>query len=154
MDSFSDLFKKENQGQVILCVLFIVYLIMGYKTPSSLATLIDNIYGKIIIVVISLILFANSNPVLGILGFIVAFDLIRRSSMSNGTAGLAQYGPTEQKKSSNLSALNQFPYTLEQEIVKKMAPINKSPDTQSPADYRPILDELYDAAPINYNGVN
>ena len=47
MDSFSDLFKKENQGQVILCVLFIVYLIMGYKTPSSLATLIDNIYGKI-----------------------------------------------------------------------------------------------------------
>ena len=31
MDSFSDLFKKENMGQVILCILFIIYLIMGYR---------------------------------------------------------------------------------------------------------------------------
>jgi hypothetical protein len=61
--------------------------------------------------------------------------------------------PTETKKSSNLSAMNQFPYTLEQEVVKKMAPIKQTEDTQTPSTFSPILDNLYDAAPIGYTGV-
>jgi hypothetical protein len=152
MDSFSDLFKKENVGQVVLSILFIVYLIMGYKTPDSIAGLVDTIYGKIIVVVVALVLFSYANPILGVLGFIVAFDLIRRSSMSTGTFALDHYVPTEVKKESELNAMNQFPYTLEQEVVKKMAPI-KHEMVLSPSSFSPVLDDTYDAAPIDYNGV-
>jgi len=152
MDSFSDLFKKENSGQVVLAILFIVYLISGYKTPDSVAGVIDTIYGKIVVVVVALILFSYANPILGVLGFIVAFDLIRKSSMSTGTYALDHYVPTEVKKESNLNAMNQFPYTLEQEVVKKMAPTKVPVDT-TPSTFSPVLDDTYDAAPVDYMGV-
>jgi hypothetical protein len=50
---------------------------------------------------------------------------------------------------SQFSAFNQFPYTLEQEVVKKMAPIVRSGSTLSKPSYKPLLDNLYDASPIN-----
>jgi hypothetical protein len=153
MNSFSDLFLRENLGQLILCILFIVYLILGAKVPSSLASVIDTVYGKVIIVVIAIILFINSNPILGIIGFVVAFELLRRSTISTGSDALEKYLPTEKKKTSQLNAMNQFPYTLEQEIIKKMAPITTEPSTQTNPEFHPILDNLYDAAPISYTGI-
>ena len=101
MDSFSDLFKKENMGQVTLCILFIIYLIMGYRMPDSIAGAIDTSFGKIAVVVMALLLFAYANPVLGVLGFFVAFDLISKSSVTTGTYALERYVPTEAKKQSN-----------------------------------------------------
>jgi hypothetical protein len=154
MDTFTNLFKKENVGQVVLILLFIIYLIMGYQTPEPLASAIDTIYGKVIIILIAISLFLYANPVLGVLGFFVAFDLIRRSTMTTGTYALEKYMPTEKKKATNLSYYNQFPYTLEQEVVKKMAPAKSGPDLMGSApSYTPILDNLYDAAPLNYQGV-
>ena len=37
MESYSSLFKKEHMGELILIILFIIYLIMGYKTPEPIA---------------------------------------------------------------------------------------------------------------------
>ena len=149
-----DLFKKENMGQIILIILFIIYLIMGYNTPEPIASIIDTTYGKIFVILIALVLFAFTNPVLGIIGFLVAYELIRKSSISTGTYGLDKYLPTETKKFTELTALNQFPYTLEQEVVKKMAPIRQQNDTiQEGTTFVPVLDNLYDAAPIDYMGV-
>ena len=153
MDSFSDLFKKENMGQVVLCILFIIYLIMGYKMPDSVAGLVDTIYGKVLVAVIALVLFSFANPILGVLGFLVAFELIRRSSMATGTYALDHYVPTEVKKETQLNAMNQFPYTLEQEVVKKMAPIRETGESSTQSSFHPVLDDTYDAAPINYTGV-
>ena len=148
MDGFSDLFKKENMGQVILCILFIIYLIMGYKMPDSIANVIDTNYGKVIVVVMALILFAYANPVLGVLGFFVAFDLISKSSVATGTYALERYVPTEAKKESQLNAMNQFPYTLEQEVVAKMAPLSQSGYSINEASYKPLLEDLHDASSI------
>ena len=149
-----DLFKKENMGQIILIILFIIYLIMGYNTPEPIASIIDTTYGKIFVILIALVLFAFTNPVLGIIGFLVAYELIRKSSILTGTYGLDKYLPTETKKFTELTALNQFPYTLEQEVVKKMAPIRQQNDmSQEKTSFVPVLDNLYDAAPIDYMGV-
>jgi hypothetical protein len=127
---------------------------MGYKTPTVLANVIDTTYGKVGVVLIALILFSYTNPILGVLGFFVAYNLITKSEIATGTYGLNNYMPTEQKKYTALTSYNQFPYTLEQEVVKKMAPLNKS-DTSGTNTYSftPILDDLHDAAPINYTGV-
>jgi hypothetical protein len=153
MDNFKDLFKGSRKGEILLTILFIIYILMGYKIPESLASIIDTIYGKIIVVTIAILLFSYTNPVLGVIGLYVAFDLIKRSSESTGTYSLQKYLPTEEKKSSELTLYNQFPYTLEQEVVSKMAPINKSDEYTGPPPFAPVLDNLHEAAPIGYNGV-
>ena len=151
MDSFSSLFKKEHMGELTLAILFIIYLIMGYKTPEPVANMVDTIVGKIVIILIVIYMFMHNNPILAILALFVAFDLMRRSSVSTGIDALKRYAPTEEKKSSQFSAFNQYPYTLEQEVVKKMAPIVQSGSSMSKASYKPLLDNLYDASPINQN---
>jgi hypothetical protein len=149
MDSFSSLFKKEHMGELILVILFIIYLIMGYKTPEPVAGLVDSLGGKIVLFIIVIYLFMHCNPILAVLALFVAFDLIRRSSVATGIDALKRYAPSEEKKSSQFTAFNQFPYTLEQEVVKKMAPIIQSSSSLSPASYKPLLENLYDASPLN-----
>lgn len=148
MDSFSSLFKKEHMGELTLAILFIIYLIMGYKTPEPVATAIDTLVGKIVIILIVIYMFMNTHPILAVLALFVAFDLMRRSSVTTGIDALQKYAPTEEKKSSQFSAFNQFPYTLEQEVVKKMAPIVQSGSSMSKPSYKPLLDNLYDASPL------
>jgi hypothetical protein len=94
-------------------------------------------------------LFMHANPILAVLALLVGFDLIRRSSMATGIDALQRFAPSEEKKSSQFTAFNQFPYTLEQEVVSKMAPIMKSGSSLSQASYKPLLDNLYDASPLN-----
>ena len=149
MESFSSLFKKEHMGELVLVILLIIYLILGFKTPEPIASMIDSLVGKIIIFIIVIYLFMNCNPILAVLSLFVAFDLIRRSSMATGIDALQRYAPSEQKKSSQFTAFNQFPYTLEQEVVAKMAPIMKSGSSLNQASYKPLLDNLYDASPVN-----
>jgi hypothetical protein len=154
MDGLSSLFKKERASELILAILFIIYLIMGYKTPEPVANIIDSLGGKIIMFIIVIYMFMNSNPVLAILALFVAFDLVRRSSITTGVDAIQKYTPSEHKKASQFSAFNQFPYTLEQEVVKKMAPIIQSGSSLNKASYKPFLDNLYDAAPLNNNTSN
>ena len=148
MDSFTELFKKEHMSEFILVILMSIYLIMGFKTPELVANMVDNLVGKVVIIVIVLFLFIHANPILAILAALVAFDLMRRSSNATGLGALQAYAPTEEKKMSQFTAFNQFPYTLEQEVVAKMAPIVRSGSSLMPASYKPLLENLYDASPI------
>ena len=149
MESYSSLFKKEHNGQLVLAILFIIYLILGYKTPEPFASMIDSIAGKIVIFIVVIYMFMHTHPVLAVLSLFVAFDLIRRSSLTTGIDALQKFAPSEEKKMSQFSAFNQFPYTLEQEVVKQMAPILRSGSTLSKPSYKPLLENLYDALPVN-----
>jgi hypothetical protein len=62
---------------------------------------------------------------------------------------LQTYIPSEENKMNQFTAFNQFPYTLEQEVVKKMAPIVQSGSVLNSASYKPLLDNLHDASPVN-----
>ena len=149
MEGSSGLFKKENMSQLSLAILFIIYLIMGYKTPEMIANVVDTLVGKIVIFIMVIVIFMNANPILAVLSLFVAFDLIRRSSSVTGIDALKRYLPTEEKKSSQFTAFNQYPYTLEQEVVKKMAPIVQSGSSLTKASYMPTLENLHDASTIN-----
>ena len=149
MSSFSSLFKKEHRGELVLTIILIVYLILGLKTPQPVAFLVDNMVGKIMIFVIVIYMFLYKNPILAILSLFVAFDLMRRSSSSMFNSVMQTYIPSEYNKMGQFTAFNQFPYTLEQEVVKKMAPIVQSGSVLNKASYKPLLDNLYDASPVN-----
>jgi hypothetical protein len=62
-------------------------------------------------------------------------------------AGLEEYYPTEAKKWSPFTPTHQFPYTLEQEIVKNMT-TQKFNTEYVKAPFRPILDDTHDASPL------
>jgi hypothetical protein len=146
------LFEKKNLGQLTLVVLFFIYLIMGYKIPYSLAVLIDTILGKVIVIGLAIILFAQFNPILGILGFFVAYKLIMSSTIETGNYGIQNYIPTEEKKYAEMINNNVYPYTLEQEIVKLRAPIYHY-NSDATYSFTPVLDNQYNAAPILDNSV-
>jgi hypothetical protein len=156
MKEFSSLFKKENMGQLILSILFVIYLIMGYNTPKSLAELVDTPVGKIAVIIVALCILSTSNPILGILALFVAYELIRRSSIAL-RGELKNYIPSESKKSDQFSAFNQneFPYTLEQEMVGKMTIQNNNINlsfTDNASSFKPILDNTHNASMLNvYN---
>lgn len=140
--------KKENAGEVILAVLLVIYLIMGYNTPQPVAELIDSLIGKILLFIIIAYMFLNCNAVLAVLFLFVTFDLIRRSSSSSQmTSTVAKkYQPSEKNKSAQFTALNQFPYTLEQEVITKMVPTFNPGNSLSTPSYKPILEDLHDAS--------
>jgi hypothetical protein len=145
MDNFNDLLKKRNMPELVLIVLFIIYLAMGYETPEVIANLIDTPFGKVLVVLFALLLFAYSNPILGILGLLVAYKLIQSATSITGTAALEKYYPTEEKKWSPFTPAHQFPYTLEQEMVKKMASTDFN-TTLVKTPYSPVMDDIHDAS--------
>ena len=69
MDNFSSLFKKQYTGELLLIILFIIYFIMRYKTLEPIANLVDSLVGKVVIFIIVIYLFLNSNSVLAVLDF-------------------------------------------------------------------------------------
>lgn len=148
MEYLNSLLEKRNMPQLLLSALFAVYLVMGFRIPDMLASIIDSTIGKLVVIVVALMLFAYSNPILGVLALLVAYQLIKGASVITGMAGLEEYYPTEQKKWSPFTSTNQFPYTLEQEVVKNMAS-QKFNTTYVKAPYRPTLDDTHDAAPLS-----
>jgi hypothetical protein len=150
MNSFSELLQKQNKSQLILVILFIIYLVMGYPTPQPIASIIDTIFGKMVLFILAIYMFMNTNTILAVLFVFVVFDLIRRSSIATGSDGLVKYMPCEDKKSSHFNAFNQFPYTLEEEVVSKMAPLVQSGMSLTKATFKPKLNDLHDASPVNF----
>ena len=147
MESFSQLLKREHKGELVLVILMVVYLVMGFRTPDMIAGLVDNVVGKVIMVLVVIALFVYSNPVVAVLAALVAFELSRRTD-SGTLAYLSKYAPSEEKKMSQFSAFNQFPYTLEQEMVAKMAPAVHSGLSFTQPSYKPMLDNLHDASKL------
>ena len=134
--------------QLVLLVLFVIYLVMGYKMPEGVATMVDSTIGKIVVILVALMLFAYSNPVLGVLGLLVAYQILKSASIKTGMAGLEEYYPTEQKKWSPFTPTHQFPYTLEQEVVKNMTTQKFNTDYVK-APFSPTLDDTHDASYLN-----
>jgi hypothetical protein len=137
----------KTQAEICLTILFVIFLFMGYDIPQPLADFIDTIPGKIIVVIISLMLFVGTNVIVGIVGFFVAFELIKRSMKKTGNLESGLYTPSEYKKISDIDALNNFSYTLEEEVVYKMAP-PKNNNSYSSQTYQPILEKIYETEDI------
>ena len=149
MESVSNLFEKKRSSELILSGLFIIYLIMGFKMPMPIANVVDTLFGKVAVLLSSLALFTYGNPVLGVLGLMVAYKLITSATMTTGTGPMEMFEPTEQRKWQNYTPIHKFPYTLEQEVVSKMAPVVRKDLFVEKATYRPTLEDLHDAQSIH-----
>lgn len=140
-----DLFRKMKKNDLLLVALFAVYLITNMHLPEGLNELIDNSIGNIVIILGALILFLNSNSVVGILGFLVAYELIRRASTSTGTDAIVKYIDTEEKKANKMRSY-QPPVpdvTLEEEVIDNMVEFTDS--DLPPSNVKPVLEQSHNA---------
>jgi hypothetical protein len=150
MELLNSLFSKKNIGQLILAILFIIFLLSSFSIPYSLAKLIDTKIGVVIIVFILILLICYLNPIVSILAVLVVYELMKRSAVKVGKTNLEDYYPVQEKKWSPFNSHHQFPYTLEQEVVKNMT-TQKFNTTYVKPSFSPVLDDTYDAAPISQN---
>ena len=82
---------------------------------------------------------------LGVLAIVAAYELIKRSSVKAGSHALRNYVPCEHKKLADFKKYNEFPVTLEEEIIAKMAPLVKHAPAAN-AEYKPVLSDTHDAS--------
>ena len=145
----SNLLKTLNikRNSAILVVLLSVFIIFNIQVPHELASLIDTLLGRVVVIIGAICLLFN-HPVLGVLGIIAAYELIRRSENTTGTGPTSKFLPTEAKKSQVLTALNQFPVTVEEQVIAKRLP-QTAQSLLPPATFKPILNSLHDAAKIS-----
>ena len=143
---FFKMFKMNSQ-EAILGGLFVVYFILGNPVPEPLAELLDGLVGKIVLLVAVIMLFVTTNPLIGILGLMVAIDLMKKSGVTTGTTGASMFLPSEQKKSSMLNTYNQFPYTLEQEMVA-LRTVKRDNGNYPESSFKPLLEDDHGASPV------
>ena len=140
-----DLFKimKKDSHHYVLASLLIIFIVSDIRVPSFIGELVDNIVGKIIVVMVALSLF-NTHPIVGALALVAAYQLITRSQ---GYDAIAKYIPSEIKKTRAMNALNQFPVTIEEEVISKQIPYVYHAQ-QGANPYKGVQDKLYGAAKI------
>jgi hypothetical protein len=152
MKYLRSLIKTERKHSIVLELLFTIYILFNIQTPYSLAKIIDTTLGNIFVVVLALTMFAAAGPIAGILALLASYSLINRSARATGGVYRHDENEAEELKMKMLEQYNEFPKTLEEEVVSDMAPIVRNDDDMQ-AVYKPVLNDLSDAAPIDYEGV-
>jgi len=142
----ADLFKimKKDTHHYVLAALLIIFIVSDVRVPAVVGELVDTIVGKIVVVMLALSLFA-AHPVVGAIGLVAAYQLILRSQ---GLQAVSLYIPSEIKKSQTLSAMNQFPVTVEEEVISKQIPYVFKRHAQGNTPYKGVQDRLHGAAKI------
>ena len=148
----NDSSNKLMNGQFLLFILFVLYIIFNIQTPEPIASIVDSTLGYVVIIGLFALMAVNLHPMVTLVGVFAIYLLFKRSSISTGSLAMTKFLPTENVKSQYLSAFNQFPVTLEEEVVQQMAPLQSGP-SMGPKSFSPILNDLHDAANVNYSGV-
>ena len=149
--------RQEKQHEMVIFVLLILYIVFTPAVPAALAQYAESTVGQIIVVILAITLFLSTNPVVGILGFLAAYEFIRRSSHVTGVYGIETFSPTEKKKQAVMTAMNPAPEkTLEEELVESLvviSPNNQNAGLSDGGSFQPVLGDLYGAVEPDYDGV-
>ena len=144
MDKLLKTLKKERT-EYTLVALLVLFIVFDFKLPNFVSSLLDTVLGRAA-VMIGAVALLFLHPVLGSVALVAAYMLIHRSEKGTGTYQLRRFVPSEYSKGTHLTAFNQFPVTLEEEMVHKMVPyVGK---VSSPAGFKPTQDKLHDAAKL------
>jgi len=97
---------SENPSQLILGIIFVFYILLNVQTPYVLAGPIDNLFGKVLVIAVAIVIFMKTNPVIGVLGFVVAYQLIKTASITSGNYAKKHYLSSESSKLREMQSFN------------------------------------------------
>jgi hypothetical protein len=127
--------------EIILFIIFAIYLILSIPTPAALVPYINSNLGMSIIILVTIYMVLYVTPVLGILTIFVSYELLRRST--NGLSPLVPITPPsffEQTPETRERPMKpKVEVSLEEEVISAMAPVQKGFVESS---YRPTADKI------------
>jgi hypothetical protein len=154
--NLKNLLKKTKPAEILVLVIFILYLILPITTPSALSPYIESPLGLLALLSTALGLFVYSHPILGVLFIFVAYTLLRRSASVRNTPHYVRYTKESsekktdaQKQVTEATPPHEEPRTvdvkvreevsLEEEVVQERAPIGRSDPVQFlQSSYKPV----------------
>ena len=158
--------KNIHVPELLVLVMFILYLIFPVPTPSSFSPYIESSIGIIVLFSMILSLFIYSHPLVAVLFVFVAYTLLRRSSAVSPKASYVQYTedtPVKMKEAQqevddatppqhepkNINVTGKQPISLEEEIVAEKAPIGVSDKiTILRTSYLPVSTNVTGTTPV------
>ena len=159
---FKQIFKSLTKLEIILLVVFIIYIIFPVDTPTIFVDYVDSPLGMLTIFIITIYLFFHTNPIIAIIYVLVAYELLRRTSQNKGKVVLKQYNSytnTTQSYTPDVTNSNDQPTLNPDEITKKTVSFNENANTETFIEDMNtetfIEDEtiyLYDNNKDSYNG--
>jgi len=99
---------------------------------------------------ITLYVFMNYSPILGVVFLFVAYEIVRRSARINNRVPMILHTPSQAKKDAELAEMNPSPATtLEEELVGQMAPVGKSSlISYTMSEYKPVSTDIHNASTL------
>ncbi len=142
--------KSISSVEWILIVLFVLFILFPMRLPGSVASSVDSPLGMIVLFGVTIYLFLNTHPILGVLYILVAYEMLRRSSATTVRSAILEYTPSQEKKDEELKAMNPpQPPTLEEEIIDLRAPVGKSPISENiTTTFKPVADKMIEGASL------
>jgi hypothetical protein len=142
--NFLELLKKIKPIEIGLLIVFALYIIIPSETPSIVASFVNSPLGFIFLFIVTISLFVYTNPILGVLFIIVAYELLRRSSVQPVFTSIMQNTPSQATKDQEMRAMNPPVYTtLEEEVVSLRAPIGRSSEIELvDSPFKPVSDKI------------
>jgi len=143
---------KMSIFEMVLFIGFILYIVLPIRTPGFLAPYIDSIFGMVALFCITVSLFVYTNPILGVLYILVAYEVMRRSSSNKGNtkAVIMEYTPSQATKDVSMHNMNPaVEKTVEEEVIEVRAPVGKPQPTEYiSTSFKPVADKLEGASLI------
>lgn len=130
----------------IAIALILAFIVFEQDMPLAIARVIDTPVGQIAVFAGAIYLFTISR-VLGAVALVAAYELIRRAQKKTGRRMALKFLPSEDKKNRELTLMNQFPVSLEEEVVSNMLPYVEN-SALGEATFKPHLSELHQATQL------
>jgi hypothetical protein len=147
---FSSYYQSLSKMDFGMLALFIIYLVLDIYPPELVASYIDTSLGMVGILLITLYVFINFNPILGVVFLFVAYEIVRRSARVNNRVPMMLHTPSQAKKDAELAAMNPVASTsLEENMVHQMAPVGKSSlISYTMSEYKPVSTDIHNASTL------
>lgn len=140
--------------EIILLVLFIIYLIYPVSTPDFLVSYVNSNFGMALIIIFTLYMVLYLTPILGVLTIVVAYELLRRSAnvtQATPKVPLLRHTPSQPKKDKVMADLNgPKEVSLEEEIIREKAPVGKGTivETYTETSFKPVQEKIEGASMV------
>lgn len=150
-----DLMKMKlpfGKVEMIVLALYVAFLITyKMKIPSQIANIVDTVYGNVLVILVFGVLYMSFSPMVGVVGLLVAYELIRRSSISVVVKEVVRETQSEEQKITNMKEMNKDqqvnnPPTLEEETVGKIKDFTLTKGDNSTVE--PLLHDLHNATNV------
>ena len=144
---FSSYYNSLSKMEFGMLALFIIYLVMDIYPPELFASYIDTSIGMVGILLTTLYVFINYNPILGVVFLFVAYEIVRRSARVNNRVPMMMHTPSQARKDVEFAQMNPGSATsLEEDIVQQMAPVGKSSlISYTMSEYKPVSTDIHNA---------